>query len=159
MGTFAQSNRMISRWVPLGAPTCRNLQLAVQPTILRTHLLRSQIEKDKFTLFHILMQVPMTVVKHLARSAKVGYEKMRSQLSTDAADSADVASDTAAEQGEDAEDGLLDAAGSVDEVGPGIWTFASSRQCATLTTPYDFVLACLTGGLYIGGTCSRLERR
>ena len=70
-----------------------------------------QIEKDKFYLFHVLMQVPITVVRHLSRSARSGYEKMRSQMS--AGNGSDGGE---SEPGDDGSEGMLDVAGSFTEV-------------------------------------------
>jgi hypothetical protein len=40
-----------------------------------------QVEKDKFTLFYVLMQVPPVIVKSLNRLAQTGYDRLRLQLS------------------------------------------------------------------------------
>ncbi len=47
---------------------CRGLHIA------------AQVENDKSSLFYVLLEVPMKVVKHLQRTAQAGYDKLRIQL-------------------------------------------------------------------------------
>jgi hypothetical protein len=41
------------------------------------------VERDKFTLFYVLMQVPPVIVKSLNRVAQTGYDRLRLQLSSE----------------------------------------------------------------------------
>jgi hypothetical protein len=40
----------------------------------------TQIQREKFQLFQLLMYVPRTVIKHLTKTATHGYDAMRLQL-------------------------------------------------------------------------------
>ena len=50
---------------------------------LTTKPWRWQIENEKFQLFFLLMHVPATVVKSLARIAERGYDRMQQQIASE----------------------------------------------------------------------------
>jgi hypothetical protein len=45
-----------------------------------------QVDGDKRSLYYVLLEIPLKVVKHLQQTAQAGYDRMRQQVDTDTND-------------------------------------------------------------------------
>ena len=59
----------------------------------------AQIENEKFQLFSLLMHVPATVVKSLARLAERGYDRMQLQIAAETTGADDYDRDSGLDDG------------------------------------------------------------